>query len=402
MLAECRLEVLHQGEHALLVLGGEVLGDVHLAYGLREGAVGHRHGALPAGLHLLLSGHGLAVERERCLLEIVAQVRGGRVDVVGGQVVTDLLQRGILDQVVGVGDGRRGGDDDRFVVADAHCVVVDAPVDRVVGLLEVGFRHGVVERRHVAQLDVRPRLLGQFRFDRQHAVDGLADLLLGHACQTEDRRQILLVGRADVLVLGVEVIVAVAHRQAVLRSVEDIHVAVHQVGLHADAEERIAGGGVHPGDGGRELRAVGDREQPVDGRTDRGGALGVQTHGVEAHLVEIRDLLLDAARGGLLLGHAGEEFVDALFVVVAQDVERAVARILGLERVELLPAARGVLVEVFVGGYRRVEIRQVDGRGFRGILTGCHTDGRCEKNDFFHVVRVFRSGKKGRSKRPFS
>ena len=27
---------------------------------------------------------------------------------------------------------------------------------------------------------------------------------------------------------------------------------------------------------------------------------------------------------------------------------------------------------------------------------------RCEKNDFFHVVRVFRSGKKGRSKRPFS
>ena len=179
-----------------------------------------------------------------------------------------------------------------------------------------------------------------------------------------------------------------AHDQVGLRGVERVDVAVHQVGLHAHAEERIGDRGVEPGHCGGQLRAVADGENFVDGGLDRSGALGVQAHRVEAHLVEVGDLLLDGARGGRRLGHLGEELVDMLLVVVAQDIERTVARIFRFEGVVLLPAARGVLVEIGVGGYRQIEVRHVEGRGLGGILTGCHASHCCcEKNDFFHVVR---------------
>ena len=388
VLTEGRLQVLHHVEHPGLVLLGEVLGHVHLADGFRKGSVGHRHGALPAGFLLLLARHHAAEEVERRVDEVVAQVAGGCADVLCGEVVADVLQRGGFHQFVGVGQGRGGRHDDLLEIADAHCLIVLGPVDGIVGLLEIGLLRGVVHGGDVAQFDARPVFLGQLRFDRQHAGDGLVDVGLGNARQPEDFAQILLVGGADRLVLGIEVVVAVAHDQVGLRGVERVDVAVHQVGLHAHAEERIGDRGVEPGHCGGQLRAVADGENSVDGGLDRSGALGVQAHRVEPHLVEVRNLLLDASRLGFLLRHAGEQLVDALLVVVAQDVERAVARIFGLQGVVLLPAARGVLVEIGVGGYRQIEVRHVEGRGLGGILTGCHASHCCcEKNDFFHVVR---------------
>ena len=145
------------------------------------------------------------------------------------------------------------------------------------------------------------------------------------------------------------------------------------------------------GDGGGQLRAVADGENLLHGGLDRRGAFGVQTHRVEAHLVEVGDLLFDGARGGRRLGHLGEELVDARLVVVAQDVERSVARVFGFQGIVFLPAARGVLVEIGVGGYRKVEVGHVDRRGLRGILAGYHTGHCCcEEDGFFHIVRVFK------------
>ena len=390
VLAEGCLQVLHHFEHAGLVFLGEIFGDVHFAHGFRQDTVGDRHGTLPAGFLLLLARHHAAVEIERCVDEIVAQETGCIADVLCGEVIADVLQRGCLDHLVGVGQGRRGRHDDLLEVADAHRLVVLGPVDGVVRLLEIGFRRGVVHGGDVAQFDARPVFLGQFGFDRDHAGNGLLDVGLGDARQAEELAQVLLVGGADRLVLGIEVIVAVAHHQIGLRGVERIDIAVHQVGLHADAEERVGDRGVEFGDGCGQLRTVADGENLVDGGFDRGGALGVQTHRVEAHLVEVRNLLLDGSRPGLLLGHAGEELVDARLVVVAQDVERAVARIFGFQGVVLLPAARSVFVEIGVGSYRQIEVGHVDGRFLRGILTGCHTSHCCcEKDNFFHTVRVF-------------
>ena len=416
VLRKRRLQIPDHLQHAGLVLFGEVLGHVHLADGFAEGAVGHRHRTLPAGFLLLLARHGASVEVERGVDEVVAQVAGCRVDVLGGQVVADVVQRGVLHQFVGVGQRRGGRHDDPFEIADAHRLVVLGPVDGVVSLFEIGLGRGVVHGGDVAQFDARPVLLGELRLDRHHAGDGLLDVGLRNACQPEDLAQILFVGGADRLVFGVEVVVAVAHHQLGLRSVEGVDVAVHQVGLHAYAEERIGNRGVEPGDGGGQLRAVADGENLLHGGLDRRGALGVQTHRVEAHLVEVGDLLLDGARGGRRLGHLGEELVDARFVVVAQDVERSVARVFGFQGVVFLPAARGVFVEIGVGGYRKVEVGHVDRRGLRGILAGCHTGYRCceknvfdkpravprlcrqcrgekrcvKTNDFFHIVRVFK------------
>ena len=381
MLPERRLQVLHQPEHTLLVLCGEIFGDIHLAHGLGKDAVGHRHGSLPAGFHLLLAGHRLAVEIERCLLEIVAQVRRGIVQVLRRKVVTDILQRSVLHQVVGVGDRRFRRHDDRVEVADVYGVV---------SLLEIGLRRGVVLCRYVAQLGVRPRLLGQFRLDVHHTGHGFLDVCLRNACKTEKLAQILLVGRPDILVLGVEVVIAVAHREARLRDIKGIDIAVHQVSLHTHGKEGVGDRRVESGNGTGQLCTVADGEDLPDGVLHRGYTLGVQAHRIEPHLIEVGNLLLDAAGLGLHLGHLREKLVDTLFVVVAQDIERTVARIFRFEGVVLLPAARGVLVEIGVRGYRKVEVGQVDGRGFGCILTTCHTSYCCsEKNDFFHCVRVF-------------
>ena len=179
MLREGLLEVLHQLRHAGLVLGREVLGHVHFAHGLAQRAVGNRHGALPAGFLLLLARHHLAVEVERSLLELVAQVGGRRIDILRREVVAEFLYRGVLHEVVGGGDGRRGRHDDRLEIADAHGLIVGRPVHGVVGLLEIGPLRGVVLRRNVAQLDVRPRLLGQPGLDVHYAGHGLVQLV-GH------------------------------------------------------------------------------------------------------------------------------------------------------------------------------------------------------------------------------
>ena len=390
MLPERRLQVLHQPEHTLFVLCGEIFGDIHLAHGLGKDAVGHRHGSLPAGFHLLLAGHRLAVEIERCLLEIVAQVRRGIVQVLRREVVTDILQRSVLHQVVGVGDRRFRRHDDRVEVADAHGFIVSGPVYGIVGLLELGLRRGVVLRRYVAQLGVRPRLLGQFRLDVHHTGHGFFDVSLGDACKTEELAQILLVGRPDILVLGVEVVIAVAHREARLRDIKGIDIAVHQVSLHTHGKEGVGDRRVESGNGTGQLCTVADSEDLPDGVLHRSCALGVQAYRIEPHLIEVGDLLLDAAGLGLHLGHLREKLVDTLLVVITQDIERTVARIFRFEGVVLLPAARGVLVEVGIRGYRKVEVGQVDGGGFGGILTTCHTSYCCsEKNDFFHCVRVF-------------
>jgi len=195
----------------------------------------------------------------------------------------------------------------------------------------------------------------------------------------ENLAQILLIGFSLRGVLLIEVVIAVAHHQTRLRSVQSVHVAVHQVGLDTDRKERIGYRTVEFSDKRRQFGTLLHGENPLAHRTDGCGPLGIQPCGIESHLIEVGDFLLDAALLGLNTGHGRKEVVDADFVVLAQDVERSVARKLGFQRIALLPAARGVLVEIFVRSDRSVEIRQIDGRNFRRVvvLTGCHKqDGR--------------------------
>lgn len=97
VLAEGRAEILHQGHHAGLVLGGEELLDVHFAYGLAQGAVGNGHGTFPAGTGLLLARHRAAVEVERCGVEVIVQVGCCGVEVLRCQVVAQVFDRSGFD-----------------------------------------------------------------------------------------------------------------------------------------------------------------------------------------------------------------------------------------------------------------------------------------------------------------
>ena len=378
VLRERRLQVLHQFHHPLLVLLGEVLRHVHLAHGLAQESVGYRHGTFPAGFLLLLARHRAAVELERCRLEVVAQRRGAAVDDLCREVVADLVERKGLEELVDTLHDALLLDDHAVGIGQTHPFEVDIPVDGVVGFGEFRARHRVVLRGDVALLDVREEDLGQRVLYFEGVGGGLCGCGLVIAGEGEDPHEVILVGLLDRGVFRIHVVVAVAHRDSRLTHVERVDVAVHQVGHHADAEERVGQRHVDFGQHFGELCPVDEPLDELQVGGQRRGALGVQTHRVEPHLVEVRDLLLDAPRSGFELGHLLEEGVDSFFVVFAQHVEGSVAREFGFQRVVLLPAARGILVEVGVRRYRQVEVREVDGRGFRlVVLTGCHTGHGC-------------------------
>ena len=229
-------------------------------------------------------------------------------------------------------------------------------------------------------------LVSQFGFDAHNGVGRLACLGLFESGQREEPVQISFVGFADRLVLGVEVVVAVAHADARLSDVEGIDFAVLQIGLGTEAEQGRARSHLHHGQDRSELFLVVQRQDRFQFGPDGSGALLVQAYRVEAQLVEVGDLLIDRALRRVLLGHLGEELVDADFIVIVQHVEHVVARVFGFERIFSLPAARGVLVETLVGGDRGVHVGRIERRRRVGrfVLAAHHTKNGCSEKNFFH------------------
>ena len=94
MLTQRHLQVLDQLGHTHLVLLGEVLGNVHLTYGLAQNRVGHAHSALPAGTLLLCARHLTTEEVERCGVQLVVQIRRCATQAACCKVVLNDLDRG--------------------------------------------------------------------------------------------------------------------------------------------------------------------------------------------------------------------------------------------------------------------------------------------------------------------
>ena len=390
MLAERRLQVLDQLQHALLVGGREVLGHIHLSDGLRKHAVGDCHNALPTRFHLLFSRHCLAVELERSLLEVIAQVGCRSIDICCRKIVAQILQGSILENVVGLLERRGGRHDQRREVADTHDLVICRPVDGVVTLLEILAGHRVVTRLGISQLDVRPELVGQRHLDIQHAVDSLSDLLLGHAVQAEAGCQVGAIILADLLVLGQQVVVAVRHHQSRLREIERIDLAVHHVGTHTAPEEGIGYRCMHAGNHRSKFRTVADRQDLLYRLGDWSRTLVVKPHRIHTEFVDVGNLLLDASGSRFAVVHRLEQLVDTFFVILGQNIECPVTRIFGFQRILLLPAARSKLVEILVQRHRAVEIRRIDCRHRTLLLcpSACGKDsGRNNYHQFFHFVK---------------
>ncbi len=236
MLAQSRLQVLDHFQYALLVALGEVLLDVHLAHGLREYRVGHRHGTLPARTYLLAARHGLAEELEVGHGEILAQVRCRIGDVVCRHVCAQILDGGLFEYAVHVVQCRGLTHDEVVELAYAQSVEIRTPVDSVVTRLQLFEREGVVSALHVAHLDVGPRLRGYVVLYGNGLCHDRIRIALD-ACEGQYLFQILGVGRLYGSILLVEVVVAVAHAQAALLDIEYLVVAVGQIGFGIASEE---------------------------------------------------------------------------------------------------------------------------------------------------------------------
>ena len=154
---------------------------------------------------------------------------------------------------------------------------------------------------------------------------------------------------------------AVTHAQAALAQVEDLHVAVGKVRLDTGAEEAAFSVKVHLAEQVGEGILRSDRLDFGDVRLDRLGTKGVAGRGVEGHLVEVSDLLVQGTGFRLEGGHALEEFVQVLLGGFPDGVEGTVAGEFGFEGILGLPAAGGVLVEIHFRRGGGIQVGEVQG-----------------------------------------
>ena len=364
VLAEGDLQILHQVEHLLLGALREELGNVHLADGLAEDAVGHAHGALPARFLLGDAAHLGAEEVEAGGVEVVGQGARGAAEQLTGEVVLEDFDLGVLEELAEALEvGRLLHDDLVQVGGDVHGLAEGLEVEARVGLEDLGGAHRVVELLDVAVLDAGPGELRQLVLDAR----GVGGALLGvvQAREGEELGEHRLIALAQLGVGRVHVVVAVAHAQAALAQVEDLGLAVHQVGVHAAPEEAALADEVQLAEVRGERLLVRDGVQLVEVLLDRGGTLRVQAGGIKPLLVQVDDFLIHGARLRVHVRHLGEQGVQVLDVLLAEHVEGAETGVFGFQGVLCHPAAVGVLEEIRTGGHGQVHVGRIQGRGFR-------------------------------------
>ncbi len=235
----------------------------------------------------------------------------------------------------------------------------------------------------------------QFRFEGPDAAHLVLGIFLGVARQHEEVLHVVFRGFADQDVLRIlgRVVVLVAQGQTALADGDDIVVGIFFVCTDIQAEEQIVVllGAV--------LQQVLARFDGIDFRQmglQRSGTVGVQADGVHGHVVEVADLLGDAAffvvLGGKFLDQAGQ----GLGVVFTEFRECAPGRILLRLRVEIDPVSGGILGEIVTGTHGGVHVIIVDA----GILVrlpgsaragGKACCGKHENHFETHITRVLLS-----------
>ncbi len=361
MLAKGGAEVLHQGNHLLLGALGEVAVYVHFAHGLAQQAVGNAHGALPAGLLLLGTGHLVGEELPAGGVEFVIQGAALALNELGQEVGLEGFEGSLFHQLgQALEEGRLlhnhfvlGGDAGGL----AHFVKADARI----GLHNFLSGHGVVDSLHVAVCLAGPGNLGQGIFYFQ--VLGGHFLGAFDAGKAQHFLEEGLVAVVEGLVLGLEVVVAVSHTQAALAQIQNLHIAVGEVCLHTGTKETTFSVEVHLSKKSSEFIFGSHSLNLGDIRLDGLGAQAVAGGGVQGHLVEVGDLLVHRAGLGLHGGHALEEGIEVLLGAFTDGIETAITGELRAERVVFLPTAGGVLVKIFLGAHGRVQTGHVQGRG---------------------------------------
>ena len=322
-------------------------------------------------------------------VEIIAQGTAGTADEIRQQISLQALKVAILEDLVQAVEIGRLLDDHFLLGRDAQFLhgQVDVQVRPV--LEDLVGRHRVVDRRHVAVLLASPGDLGHRILDSEVLGGQFFGIL--QTGKFEDLDKEVLVSGLELGVLRVEVVVTVAHAQAALAQVEDLHVAVHQVSVHAAAIETAFTDLVHAAQQAGQVLLGGNGLDLGNVRLDRLGTQLVAGQGVKGHLIEVGDFLVHGAFLGRHLRHLGKEVVELFLGVLADGIEGTVTGILGRKRMGFLPTAGGILIKILARAHGRIQGGQVEGRKFLLLLAAgaCqHGSGHHHDHRFFHIENL--------------
>ena len=369
VLAKGDLKVLYKLEHLLLAAFGEVFFDVHLADSFAEDAVGDGHCALPAGLLFLHAGHLAAVEVERSGIEIIAEGIRGIADDVGEDIILEHLEVGGSEVGGECLEEGRLGDDYLFLFRNAAGGEISREGEARESLFKLRGAVGIVLCEDVPFLLAGPGIPGEDILHEHGIVGNVLRIL--NAGKGEHLGKESAVAFLDGGVLLEEIVVAVADSEAALAHIEDLGVAVGEVGFDTCAEEGAHAGVMQFGEQFHQFFLGRNRLNHSHIGLEGFRALIVQANGIETLLVDVHDFLLHAAGSGLHGGHRREEVVQADDVVFVELVEAAETGELRLERVVHLPAMGGVLVEVGPRSHAGVEVAEIQGRNLLCLGLAC-------------------------------
>ena len=160
--------------------------------------------------------------------------------------------------------------------------------------------------------------------------------------------------------IGVQVIVSVGQTAGAGAQPHHVHVTVLEVGLHANAKERVAQRQVLIGDEAGQVFLL----ESLDlGQVGQQGlyTLTVQTVTVHGHLVEVGNFLVNSTELVIGLAQFQEHVAQTVLVLLGQHVKHAIAGILGMlaQRVGLHPATTGILIEIFTRLHAQVHVGTV-------------------------------------------
>ena len=358
MLSESGLQVLHERQHLLLGLLGEVLLHVHLSDGFAEHSVRNRHGPLPAGLGFLDAGELARVELEVRIVEVVADGSAPAAHEMGKHIILQNLQVGLCDIVAQRLEERRLAHNYLLLLRYAAGLEECGEVEARESLENLRGGHRIVEFDVVALLLPGPGIQCEVILDGDCVVGHFGGIL--HACEFKHLYKECAVAFLDGGVLFLHIIIAVADSQTALAHIENLAVAVHEVGLHEHSEEAAFALQMHLCKMCGEFFLVGNCLYLGDILLQRGRTFFIQAHGVEALLVQVHNLLVHAALLRLHGSHRGEEVVQALYVVLAELVESTETGVFRSEGVVFLPSGDGVFIKIFSRGDLGVEIGEVD------------------------------------------
>ena len=167
-------------------------------------------------------------------------------------------------------------------------------------------------------------LLSQTGFDFHHGFHVLGSSLFVLTDELEHLHDVRLVAFADVgsSLICIEVVFLFAEADTALVKLENVVLAIHDVGTHVVSKVCAAS---QVGHGLDDTRLVADSIDFVEFRLDRSHTVGIEFFSVHGEVVEVANLLSHRAFFVLLRSDFGNQAFQLLAVVFAQLVECAEA-----------------------------------------------------------------------------